>query len=311
MTKSTKKFIIVLIVIVLTLVGLFLFNKYRNIVVDRNQLYINSEKYNEEVRELRKEQAALNEELNDLYEELYTGGLGSTIILLADTHVSCLDDAVAMLDWYGYKGVIALSSLYMPDDNHKNYLTREQVDELVDNGYEIVIKATNEELEKTYERFNSLGYDVKGFYFEDMAVNSLMVEQIRNIDENLVVIGNHLEGVGITDSLLIPYYGSRQSNVRTYYEESIDKSEVVALTVGYNKSVHKFEENNFTNMLNIVQEYEWYGETEVCTISGAVERNDIYLEKLAEIEPETYERVEEIKNRLEEISQEIMDKELK
>lgn len=311
MKKRTKKFIIVIIVIILMFVGIFLFHKYKNIVVDRNQLYIDSEIYNSEIRELRKEQAALNEELNDLNEELYTGGLGSTIILLADTHVSCLDDAVALLDWYGYKGVIALSSHYLPEDNHKNYLSREQIDDLVDNGYEIVIKATNEELDKTYERFHSLGYDIKGFYFEDMAVNSLMVEQIRNIDENLVIIGNYLEGVGVTDSLLINYYGSRQSNVKSYYEESINKSEVVALTVGYDKSVHRFEENNFTNMLNIVRDYAAYDETEVCTISGAIERNNIYLNKLAEIESDKYERVEEIKNRLEEISQEIMDKELK
>lgn len=308
--KKFKKFIFIIVIIIIAVVAGFLIKRYANIVNDRNQLYIDSETYNKGLRELRKEQEALNEELNDLNEELYTGGLGSTIFVISDTHESNLEDAIETLKWYGYKGVIVLSSRILPEDNHKGYLTREQVDELVEDGYELVIKATNEELEKTYERFAELGYDIKGFYFEDTAVNTLMVEQIKNIDENLVIIGNYLEGVGVTDSLLIHYYGSRQSNVKSYYEDSIDKSEVVALTVGHDKSVSKFEETNFLNMMNTVRKYVVSDQTEVCTISEARERHQIYLDELSEIEPEMYSRVEEIKKRLEEISQEIMAMEL-
>lgn len=309
--KVIRKYIIYIILIILIIIGLSLFNSYNNIVDDRNELYEQSQQYNEELRNLRKEQEALNEELNDLYEELYTGGLGSTIFILSDTHESCLDDAVTLLDKYGYKGVIALSYRYLPEDNRKGYLTRSQIDDLVESGYELVIKATNEELEKTYERFNELGYDIKGFYFEDIAVNSLMVEQIHNIDENLVVIGNYLDGVGVTDTLLINYYGVRQQNVKTYYEQSVDRSEVVALTVGYDKSVSRYEESNFANMLRFVRDYVRVDETEVCNISGAIERDSIYLEKLSQVEPEKYGRLTEIRDRLSEISQEIMSMELK
>lgn len=309
--KKIKKYIIwIIIFAILVYLGIFSLRRYKNIVRNRNSLYVKSEKYNEELRNLRKEEASLNIELNDLYEELYTGGLGSTIFVLSDTHASCLDDAVNTLSAYGYKGVIVLSSLYMPEDNHKGYLTREQIDELVEQGYEIVIKATNEELAKTYERFDKLGYDIKGFFFEDMAVNNLMVEQIRNIDDELVIIGNYLDGISATDTLLIHYYGSRQSNVKTNYEESIDKSEVVALTVGYDKSISRYEEKNFINMLNNVRTYIWYDETEVCNITEAKERNAIYLDKLSEVKPEQYERTVEIRKRLDEISKQIMEMEL-
>lgn len=309
--KKIRKYIIwIIIIATLVYIGVFSYKRYENIVKNRFSLYVKSEKYNSELRNLRKEQDALNIELNDLYEELYTGGLGSTIFVLSDTHESCLDDAVATLSRYGYKGVIVLSSRYLPEDNHKGYLTREQIDELVEQGYEIVIKATNEDLIKTYERFDKLNYDIKGFYFEDMAVNNLMVEQIMNIDENLVVIGNYLDGISTTDTLLIHYYGSRQSNVKTNYEESIDKSEVIALTVGYDKSISRYEEKNFINMLNNVRSFIWSDETEVCNITEAIERNAIYLDKLSEIKPEQYERMIEIRKRLDDISKQIMEMEL-
>lgn len=309
--KKIRKYIIwIIIIATLVYIGLFSYKRYENIVKNRFSLYVKSEKYNSELRNLRKEQDALNIELNDLYEELYTGGLGSTIFVLSDTHEGCLDDAVATLSLYGYKGVIVLSSRYLPEENHKGYLTREQIDELVEQGYEIVIKATNEDLIKTYERFAKLNYDIKGFYFEDMAVNNLMVEQIRNIDENLVVIGNYLDGISATDTLLIHYYGSRQSNVKTNYEESIDKSEVIALTVGYDKSISRYEEKNFINMLNNVRSFIWSDETEVCNITEAIERNAIYLDKLSEIKPEQYERMIEIRKRLDDISKQIMEMEL-
>ena len=292
------------ILIILGLIGAgayYFYSEYRNGLIEDSKQAKEYEKLNKQMRALRKERETLNRELNDLYDELYVGNMGSTVILLTDTHNACLDDAVAMMEKYNYKGVVVLDYQHLPEDNKKGYLTREQIDSLVENGYELVIKAENEDLSVTYDKFAQLGYDIKGFYFDGIVVTSLMVEEIYSLDPEMVVIGNYLDSVGITDTLLIHHYGSRSGNVKDNYASCIDKSEVVALTVGYDNSINRYEEDNFESMLKTIQDYVYKDSTAVCTITEAKVRNKEYVEQLAEIDTDKYTRVNEIKERITEI----------
>lgn len=305
---SFRKVIIVFIVLATVLGSMFLFTDYyKDEQSKNNKMYEISEKLNKEMRELRKEKEKLNQELNDLYDELYAGDMGSTVILITDTQADCLDDAVTLMDKYNYKGVLVLDYNHLPDDDKKGYLNREQVDELVEDGFEIVIKAESEDVPITYEKFAKYGYDIKGIYFDGIVVTSLMAEEINKIDPNMAIIGNYLDSIGITDTLLINYYGSRQQNVKNLYKDSIDKSKVVALTVGYENSSSKYDEDNFTSMLKTIRDYVNQDKTAVCTISEAIVRNEQYLNSLEEIDPDKYTRVNEIKQRINEIGTKLID----
>lgn len=299
---------LILVLLLAIVGGLFLYRfEYKDEQIKNQELYKESEKLNKKMRELRKEKELLNSELNDLYDELYVGDMGSTIILITDTQSDCLDDAIYHMNNYNYKGVIVLDYNHLPDDNKKGYLNREQIDELVEDGFEIVIKAESEDVPITYEKFKALGYDIKGIYFDQIVVTSLMAEQIYDLDPNMVIIGNYLDSIGITDTLLINYYGSRQQNVKTLYQDAIDKSKVIALTVGYENSSSRYDEDNFVSMLKTIRENVIYDKTSVCVASEAIVRNQQYLSSLEEINPDKYTRVEELKKRISEIGKELID----
>lgn len=297
------------LVLLLGLTGGFFVYRYDYLAKQKElqNMYVESEKLNQEMRTLRKEKDALNAELEELYDELYAGDMGSTIILITDTQSDCLDDAIALMDEYGYKGVIVLDYNHLPENNKKGYLTREQIDELVENGYELVIKAESEDIPVTYEKFATLGYPISGIYFEGIVVTTLMAEEIHNIDPEMAIIGNYLDSIGITDTLLINYYGSRQQNVKSLYQDSIDKSKVIALTVGYQSSSSKYDEDNFDSMLRTIRNNVSNDKTAVCTISEAIVRNEQYLNSLEEIDPEKYTRVNEIKERITQIDKQLID----
>ena len=297
------------LVLLLGLTGGFFVYRYDYLAKQKElqNMYVESEKLNQEMRTLRKEKDALNAELEELYDELYAGDMGSTIILITDTQSDCLDDAIRLMDEYGYKGVIVLDYNHLPENNKKGYLNREQIDELVENGYELVIKAESEDIPVTYEKFATLGYPISGIYFEGIVVTTLMAEEIHNIDPEMAIIGNYLDSIGITDTLLINYYGSRQQNVKNLYQDSIDKSKVIALTVGYQSSSSKYDEDNFDSMLRTIRNNVSSDKTAVCTISEAIVRNEQYLNSLEEIDPEKYTRVNEIKERINQIDKQLID----
>lgn len=303
-----RKLPLILVILLAILGGLFLYRfEYKDEQIKSQELYKESERLNKQMRELRKEKELLNSELNDLYDELYVGDMGSTIILITDTQADCLDDAILQMEDYNYKGVIVLDYNHLPDNNKKGYLNREQIDELVENGFEIVIKAESEDVDITYEKFKAYDYDIKGIYFDGIVVTSLMAEEIHELDPNMAIIGNYLDSIGITDTLLINYYGSRQQNVKTLYQDAIDKSKVIALTVGYENSSSRYDEENFESMLKTIRDNVRNDRTAVCTIQEAIIRNEQYLTALEEIDPDKYTRVEELKKRISEIGKELID----
>lgn len=293
--------------IVLALVGALCFMFYYTYQQNQKESSLSEkiEQYNKILRQIREEKAKLENESKYLYENLYLPDMGSTLILLSDTKVEQLDDAISIMDDYDYHGLIALSLNCLPEDNIEGYLTSQDIDELVSKGYELVIRLNNEDINKTYQSFIDKGYDIKGFYFENVSVGKAKIDTIRKIDPNLAIIGQFEDNVNYSDMLLINAYGSKQSGVKTAYEDSIGVSKTMALAVGYENSKNQYTYDNFIAMVKLINSHIYADETDLCNITEAKQRYDEYLIELQEQLPDQVERINEINERLQLIEKEM------
>lgn len=296
-----KKFLKIILIIALIGVLCCTYYFYRKQEIKDAKVAKIAQQYNAALKKVREEKASLIEERKLLYEDLYLPDRGSTIVLLADTCIEHLDDTIYLMDQWYMHGVIALSPYHFPDDNDVDYLNREQIDELVSNGFELVITINNEDINSVYNSFIEKGYDIKGFYFENVKVNKARIDEVRKIDPELVAIGDYDEGLYYNDYLLIHSYGSKQSGVKTAYNDSIGVSKTMALTVGYKDTNSQYTYENFTAMLNLISNYEYYGETMACNISEAKLRYQEYLDLLSIEKTDAVNRISEIEKRLNDI----------
>lgn len=296
-----------LVLFIIAMLGCGMFYYYRKQQQKSATVQKMAEKYNVLLKQVREERAKLEEEFKLLHEGLTIPDKGSTIVLLADTRTEHLDDALYIMDEEDYYGVIALSPYCFPDDNIEGYLNRQQIDELVSKNFELVISINNEDIEKTYNSFINKGYDIKGFYFENIKVNKAKIEAIKKLNPELVIIGNFEGELYYDDYLLINSYGSKQSGVKTAYKDSIGVSKTVALVVGYENSKNQYTYENFVAMLELIDDYEYYNQTALCNITEAKLRFEDYLLALAEAKPDEINRIEEIKERLATIDKTLLE----
>lgn len=295
----------ILITFIIGIIGLTLLYFYRQKLDEQALVYQKVDKYNEIIKKSREEKEQLQNQAKDLYEQLYLPDKGSTIILLSDTRVEQKDNAIAIMDEYDYCGVIALSLNALPEEGLEGYLTREDIDELLEKGYELVIKIINEDITMTYKKITEKGYEIKGFYFEGNNIGQSKIDTVKKIDPNLIIIGTFENGYNYVDDLLITAYGSAQSGVKTKFDDAVEISKPLALTVGYDNSKSQYSEDNFRAMLKSIDKSVDYDETEVCNISEAIERHNEFIVALKEELPKEMEELEELKSRIDEIDKEI------
>lgn len=265
-----------------------------------------SDEYNDKLRELKVEKEKLQAELAQ-YEDTYSiPNMGSVIFMLSDIDKEHLNDAIPQLDANGFHGVIALSASNMPDSDNYNNLSRSQVFELVDKGYEVVIRLEeDEDVNEVYSKFIEEGYVVRGFYlpYETIAINT--INEIKDIG-GMVVIGN-FGNYEDEDIMLIEKYGNKYSNVKNKFFDSIKESNTIAISIGYGEDeTEEYEYINFTTMLNIINPYVDDGSTDVCNITDARRRYDAYLEKQNSMESTDREKVKELKKQIEEIDEQMI-----
>ena len=295
----------ILVTIIVGVIGLIMLYFYRLKLDEQALVYQKVDKYNAIIKESREEKEQLQKQAKKVYEQLYLPDKGSTIILLSDTRVEQKDDAIAIMDEFDYHGVIALSLNTLPEEGLEEYLTREDIDELLEKGYELVIKIINEDITMTYKKITEKGYKIKGFYFEGSNIGQAKIDTVKKIDPNLVIIGTYENGYNYVDDLLITAYGSAQSGVKTKFEDAVEISKPLALTVGYDNSKSQYSEDNFTAMLNNIDDNVYDEKTKVCNISEAIEVHNDYLTSLKEELPEEMEKLEELKSRIDEVNKEI------
>lgn len=296
-----------LLFVVLILAMAFMFVEYKKQETQNQKVEELAEKYNDILKKAREEKVTLENELSVLKSNYYLENMGSTIVLLSDTKVDNLDSAIKKLDENNYHGVIALNINYLPDDNIEGYMNRDDINSLLEKGYEVVINAESDDVNRLYNSFIDKGYDIKGFYFSNMSVSKAILRQVKEINSDLVCIGQYDENVK-SDDMLIYSYGSKQNGVKSSYSDSFKTSKTIALTVGYENDKELYTDSNFDAMMKLIKGYEKDNSTKLCNISEAIDRFLEYQVALEEQKPEETERMTEINARLDVINDAILGK---
>ena len=296
----------VLAILVVLLIGGFVYyslNYADNGEVDYTDV---SDEYNEKLRDLKIQREALQAELSQYEDDYSIPNLGSVIFLLSDIDKTHLDEAIPQLEANGYIGVIAISPSNMPDNDGSKNMTRSQINDLVEKGYEVVIRLEqDEDVNEAYNKFIEDGYVVRGFYLPGDKIGLGTIDAINKIG-GMAMIGN-FEDFEDEDALVVNSYGNKYSNVKNKFFDSIKESNTIAITIGYgDDSDEEYEYVNFTTMLNIINPYVDDSNTDVCNITDARRRYDNYLDQLDNIQSDDRDKVKELKKQIAEIDEQMI-----
>lgn len=234
------------IVILLIIFGIFGYMYYEHSIQLKETNSQNSnvaQEVNDKIRVLHDKKKALQDELEQAKQDLAITNMGTTIILITDTNKQCLIDIVPKLDEYGYVGVIAIDDNYSPVDNIDGYLNVDDINNLVDKGYEVVIKINNEEnIQKAYELYNKY-FDIHGFFYSGSNITRAQVDYYKQIDINNIIIYNgQLDDNSIFS---ITGIGSYNTKAKQFFEERNLSSQTTAFCVGYTLDFDRYTESNF------------------------------------------------------------------
>lgn len=296
--------ILLTILIVLSCVATYIYKNNFDLK-KQNEMNRIAEEYNKVLKELREDKEKLNQNIEVLKKEIIVEGMGSTIILLSDTNSNCLKDTVPLLDDFGYYGVICIDDSHSPIDEVEGYLSKEEINELISKGYELVLNAnSNTNVINLYNKYINAGYDIKGFYFpnDDMSANQLLNIKELGI-EYVLLYGEERNDKEVITSKVI---GSMYQNAKSEFEDGVASSKTIALSIGYGRSIDTFNEENIRAMLKVIKKHVDAGNTAITNISEAKQRYDDYLDYLINSsQNEKIKNIEELENRLQEIEEKL------
>lgn len=296
-------YVLLILITIAGIAGYYWFVKRIDNINTGNQYNIDAIEYNTKFKELKKQKEDLNNQIEELKQSLVIENMGSSIVLISDTDSRCLDDTVRLLDEYGYSAVIAIDDTYSPFDNIEGYLNEDDINNLVDLGYEVVLTINNQSnIRELYDLY-SQSFDIKGYYCPSKDITN---SQLKAIKETCNVVIAYDGTVEDKDIFSISSIGSYDTNSKNIFENSTLDSEIIAFSVGYNKSYDKFIESNVIAMLDRMKQAENNERLKVTNISGALDRYNDYLEvrnldKYTQIDSQIedlYKQIDEIDNQL-------------
>lgn len=304
MKRSTE----ILILAVILSIFLVLYNRHSEKLKKTN--VANGEvatEVNEKIRVLHDKKKALQDELEQAKQDLAITNMGTTIILITDTNKQCLIDIVPKLDEYGYVGVIAIDDNYSPVDKIDGYLNVDDINNLVDKGYEVVIKINDEEnIQKAYELYSKY-FDIHGFFYSGSNITRAQVDYYKQIGINNIIIYNgQLDDNSIFS---ITGIGSYNTKAKQFFEERNLSSQTTAFCVGYTLDSDRYTESNFVAMLEKMDLAKQDGKTDIGNITFASNRYEQYQNYL---ESDEYKaklaKVDEIKSQIDDINTQLNNK---
>ena len=127
MKQTTKIRLLILILLMAGALGLLL---WRDVAEQRRQRTESAQR-EEQLRPLRVEKTQLEQELEDLENEynLMATGAGTVTVLFTDLDERIYTDIYPTMKEYGFAGMLAISSDYLPDGEGR--MTSEQIRELL------------------------------------------------------------------------------------------------------------------------------------------------------------------------------------
>lgn len=275
MKKSTQ-------IVILLLILVLFFHSYTKHAEDlRNtnaQNNIVAKQENERIKNLREQKKVLQDKLEIAKQDLVVPNMGTTILLISDTNKECLNDIVSKIDEYNYAGIIAIDNNYSPIDNIEGYLNINDINSLVDKGYEVVLKVSgSDDVAKLYELYSKY-FNIMGFYYPSANITKSQVEYYKQINIKNIII--HDTELNDEEIFSIPSIGSYESNARTAFDEANAKSKTMAFTVGYSVDGDKYTDANFSSMLERMNKSKNEGSTDIGNITKSLDRYEEYKEYL-------------------------------
>lgn len=266
-----------------------------------------AEKYNNTLKELRKQKDSLTTEIENLKKELVLSGKGSTIVLITDTNKEMVNSVCKILDEYNYIGVIAIDDYYDPgNQENTEYMDENDINNIIDKGYEIVLCVNNNsDILGLYDKYSNKGYKIKGFYYPNSDITSPHLDKIKQLDIDFVI--TYLDSINDDKVISIMSIGSYDKNAKKLYETSINESIISALSIGSIRENEVFIDSNVRSMLETIKTYEKADQTSLTNLEGAKNRYISYQKELEEsINQEKLDKINKLESELKEIENKII-----
>lgn len=276
--------------------------KYFNDRSYQEDLYKQASEYNENLRRLKNEKKEIEAKIEDLKSKMIVKDNASSIILLSDTNVSHFNDIVPLLDDYGLIGVIAIDDNNDPSQNIDNYLNLDQISSLLDKGYEAILTIDiNSDINYLYDKYSQI-MPINGYYCKNGDLSFTQIEDIKKTGKNVIFIENNT--IIDEEILCIESIGSYSGSAKTYFNEGIEKSSIMAFLVGYSKKNEIFSKTNCESMIDKMLQEEENNRLLVTNVSGVIDR---YKDGLNTPEiNEITEEISKLSDRLVQIDEELI-----
>lgn len=299
-----KLFVLIILLIIAGIAGYYWFFKRIENINTGNEYRKEAEIYNSNLKDLKQKESELKTQIDKLESSLVIDSKGSTLILITDTNSKCLNDMVGLLDSNNLKGVIAIDDDYSPLDYIDGYLNKEDINNLINKGYEVVLTIdSNSDIKQIYDKY-SYYYDIKGFYFVDVELTKTQLEDIKQLDDVCVITYNNK--IDDQDIVCFISVGSYSTISKSTFETSLKDSSTVAYRIGYGATIDKYNQSNCESMLDNMISAQNNNQTKICNISEAIDRygqlqdlknSEDYIEKLNSLS-ELNQELEKIQNQI-------------
>lgn len=266
-----------------------------------------SAEYSVQLRPLREKKAGLERQLYQLtqnhQEEKDTTSY--IILLVTEPDKRIFTDVLPLVKQYGYPGAVALGENTLP--GAADCLNVNQLNQLVTAGWEVCLSAdASTDIAALEEKVTDLGFAPNAVYFPDndcTPVQSLKMQQMGLSAR--IGYGKSVTSEMDGQLLSIRAYGSNEVNAKSVFNSAVNSSTVLALTVGYQNSREKFNEDNFGNMLSTVAGSV---KAEKCRVAGINSVSEMYrdnIERWEKLEKQYRIRRAELETQLEEVTRQI------
>lgn len=311
MKQTTKIRLLILILLMAGALGLLL---WRDVAEQRRQR-TGSAQREEQLRPLRVEKTQLEQELEDLENEynLMATGAGTVTVLFTDLDERIYTDIYPTMKEYGFAGMLAISSDYLPDGEGR--MTSEQIRELLGAGWGCCPTwQTGESLQSVQYLdtvLTELGASSSNtVYFEDGAYSQAYdgelaqagyTSVIHHGEDALPLVTSEVSGQVWHPGAV----GLQGEEPRYRLEDAVEQKGNIIFTVSYVREDEMYDPNPFGSMLDYLAEYSARSELTVTLPGTAREYFYNISQDAADLAVEYDQKRVELEGRLQEIEDKI------
>lgn len=235
-------------------------------------------------------------------------------IMFTDLNKKIYDDALPLMNKYGYKGVLTISDTQFPGD--KGCMTITHFKSLISKGWTYCLAWDGEkEFDAWYENIQGRMDKLKlkstnAIYFEERNYKESYAKQlskkgfqivVHHGEEGLSVIPKEIDG----DIWYPGIYGMLGEAPRTQLEEAIKRSSNIIYGVGFEEAHEKFDKETFEAMLEWFQSYEKEKQLSVTSLEDARQYQVRLADKAKKSQEKKEEATAELQDKLDAVNEEI------